>query len=434
MSEGRHPATGKALAQEGVGGEEDMLIEVSALEGAYRYHLSKEKGFLPRLRPVAMLPPPFRDLERAARELPERLAEQDGVRTWIDHLFRDVDHTLYSQVEKLSYASSQTLMLILSLFGHAYRWNTIPPMKDEYDRQTLHLPKHLDHLWSLVAAQIGQLRVAAFWNTNLCNWKLKNASSPIDYALDELTAENIELIYNWLPGPFARDAEVFMCTFILVEARGTHLLAELMRCLRALACENTIGAALALQKICEHFQALYRIYAREIRVSRVRPEIWPTHIQPFFGWNVKTEQGVLGGPSGMNLGCFQVLNSFLGLKHESPLGKETLAYRRYMPPHHRAFLYELDQVAPLARETIASSADQSLKSAFNDLITRVAAWRRDHAERGAVYVQGKQSPGEHLPQTSTGKTLGPSRDRAENYRRHMYERVRETTEAEIPTD
>jgi hypothetical protein len=49
----------------------------------------------------------------------------------------------------------------------------------------------------------------------------------------------------------------------------------------------------------------------------------------------------------MNLGCFQALNSFLGLRHQSPLGKETLEYRRYMPPHHRAFLYELDLVTPL---------------------------------------------------------------------------------------
>jgi hypothetical protein len=408
-----------------------MLIEVSGLEGAYRFHLSEEKGFLPRFRPVTTLPPAFQKLELAVRELPERLAGQEGARAWIDQLFRDIDPAIYTEAEKLPYAASQTLMLILSLFGHAYRWNTVPPVKSEYDRKTLGLPEHLDRLWSLVAAQIGQLRVAAFWNTNLCNWKLKSAPSAADYSLDELTRDNIVLIYNWLPRPFDGDAEVFMRTFILAEARGTRLLAELVRCLRELARENSAGATLALQQSCEHFQALYRIYAQEIRVSRVRPEIWPTHIQPFFGWNVKTEQGVLGGPSGMNLGCFQVLNSFLGLRHESPLGKETLAYRRYMPPHHRAFLYELDQVTPLARETIASSGDQSLKSAFNDLVKRVTAWRRDHAERGAVYVQGEQSQDERLPQTSTGKTLGPSRDRTENYRQQMYERVRETAEAEI---
>lgn len=408
-----------------------MLIEVSALVGAYRFHLSEDKGFLPRFRPVATLPPAFQKLELAALELPERLAGQEGARAWIDQLFRDIDPAIYTETENLPYAASQTLMLILSLLGHAYRWNTVPPKKSEYDRKTLALPEHLDRLWSLVAAQIGQLRVAAFWNTNLCNWKLKSSSSAVDYALDELTVDNIELIYNWLPRPFDRDAEVFMRTFILAEARGARLLAELVHCLHELARENTGGAALALQKSGEHFQALYRIYAQEIRVSSVRPEIWPTHIQPFFGWNVKTEQGVLGGPSGMNLGCFQVLNSFLSLRHESLLGKETLAYRAYMPPHHRAFLYELDQVAPLARETIASSADQSLKSAFNDLVKRVTAWRRDHAERGAVYVQGKQAQGECLPQTSTGKTVGPSCDRAENYRRHMFERVRETEEAEM---
>jgi hypothetical protein len=411
-----------------------MLIEFSALEGAYRFHLSQEKGFLPRFRPVTALPPAFEKLELAVSELPERLAVQEGVRTWIDHLFRDIDPVIYAEAEKLSYPASQTLMLILSLFGHAYRWNTVPPRKIEYDRKTLILPEHLDRLWSLVAAQIGQLRVAAFWNTNLCNWKLRNASSPSDYALDELTTDNIELIYNWLPRPYDHDAEVFMRTFILVEGRGTPLIAELIRCLHALARKNMAGAALALQSSCEHFQALYRIYAQEIRVSCVRPEIWPTHIQPFLGWNVQTEQGVLGGPSGMNLGCFQVLNSFLGLRHESPLGKETLTYRRYMPPHHRAFLYELDQVAPLAWKTITASNDQILKNAFNNLIALVTAWRRDHAERGALYVQGKQAQGDHLPQTSTGKTLGPSRDRAENYRRQMYERVRETAEAKIHSD
>jgi hypothetical protein len=411
-----------------------MLTEVSAFGCAYRFHLSKEKGFLPRFRPVVTLPTTFQKYELAARELPVRLApDHGGARAWIDHLFRDVDRAVYAEAEDLPYEASQTLMLILSLFGHAYRWSTVPPRKSEYDRKTLTLPEHLDRLWTLVATRIGQLRVAAFWNTNLCNWKLRSSVSATDYSLDELTSDNIKLLYNWLPRPFDRDAEVFMRTFILVEARGARLLAEIVRCLQELAHENSEGATLALQRSCEHFQALYRLYAQEIRVSRVRPEIWPTHIQPFFGWNVMTEQGILGGPSGMNLGCFQALNSFLGLRHQSPLGKETLEYRRYMPPHHRAFLYELDLVTPLAREYIASSADQALQSAFNNLVSLVTAWRRDHAERGAVYVQGKQAQGEHLPQTSTGRTLGPSRDRAASYRRQMYERVRETAEAEIQT-
>jgi hypothetical protein len=46
-------------------------------------------------------------------------------------------------------------------------------------------------------------------------------------------------------------------------------------------------------------------------------------------------------------------------------------------------------------------------------------------------VQGKQQQGELLPQTSTGRTVGPGRDRAESYRQQMYKRVRETEEAEI---
>ena len=54
-----------------------MLIEVSALEGAYRFHLSEEKGFLPQFRPVTTLPPAFQELELVVRELPERLAGQE---------------------------------------------------------------------------------------------------------------------------------------------------------------------------------------------------------------------------------------------------------------------------------------------------------------------------------------------------------------------
>jgi hypothetical protein len=408
-----------------------MLVEVSALNGAFHFHLSADKGFLPRFRPVTKLPPAFAALETAVLELPERLNSEQGTRVWIEQLFRSFDVELVKEAEQLSYAASQTLMLILSLFGHAYRWDRVPPRRREYELNALTLPQPLDRLWSQVAAQIGQLRVAAFWNTNLCNWQLKRPRSITGYALEELSPDNIKLIYNWLPQPYDRDAEVFMRTFILVEAQGTHLLQEIMRCLHELANENSHGAAQSLTNCCEHFQGLYRIYAQQIRVSRVRPEIWPTHIQPFFGWNVHTEQGVLGGPSGMNLGCFQVLNTFLGLKHDSLLGRETLEYRRYMPPHHRAFLYELDQVAPLARERIAASADPALKSAFNDLVALVTAWRRDHAERGALYVQGNQTQGKHLPQTSTGKTLGPSADRAANYRRQMYDRVWETAEAKL---
>jgi hypothetical protein len=381
---------------------------------------------------VVTLPPIFRKYELATLELPERLKlELGGVRGWIDRIFHDPEPDIYSATQELPYDASQTLMLILSLFGHAYRWNTVPPREGEYNRQTLTLPIHLDRLWSMIASQIGQLRVAAFWNTNLCNWKLKKRSLATGYSLEEVTRENIELIYNWLPSPIDRDAEIFMRTFILVEARGARLVAEIVGCLDALKDENLSEATLALNRSLEHFQSLFRLYAQEIRISRVRPEIWPTYIQPFFGWNVMTDQGLLGGPSGMNLGCFRVLDSFLGLKNESLLGKETLEYRRYMPPHHRAFLFELDQITPRARERIRSSGDQALIATFNELVSRLAAWRRDHAERGAIYVQGKHQRGELLPQTSTGRTLGPSRDRAESYRRQMYERVLETEKAEI---
>lgn len=409
-----------------------MLTQVSAFESAYRFYLSEEKGFLPRFQPVVALPSVFCEYELAARELPVMLASDlGGARTWINDLFKDVDPVVYEEVEQLSYESSQTLMLILSLFGHAYRWDMVPPRRREFQRKTLTLPRHLDQLWTLVANRIGQLRVAAFWNTNLCNWKLRHPTSTTNYAVSEMTSHNVELLYNWLPQPHDQDAEVFMRTFILVEAQGARLLATIVRCLREVGRENLDNATLALQRTCEHFQGLHRLYAQEIRVSRVRPEIWPTHIQPFFGWNVMTEQGVLGGPSGMNLGCFQVLNSFLGLKHESPLGKETLDYRLYMPPHHRAFLHELDLITPLAKDRIQSGANSKLRSAFNDLVALVTAWRRDHAERGAVYVQGKHERGTLLPQTSTGKTLGPSRNRRENYRRQMYKRVRETAAAKI---
>jgi hypothetical protein len=150
-------------------------------------------------------------------------------------LFREVGPGLYAATESLSYEAAQTWMLILSLFGHGYRWNTLPPAQTEYDLETLTLPPHMDRLWTQVAAQIGQLRVAAFWNTNLCNWTLKNPSPGSEYSPDELTSENVQLLYNWLPRPFDRDAEAFMRTFILVEARGTHLLAEIVGCIKALA-------------------------------------------------------------------------------------------------------------------------------------------------------------------------------------------------------
>jgi len=388
---------------------------------------------MPSFRPVRKLPAALARYEEAARELPERLKpDAGGARDWITEVFRDVDDEDYQAVRALSHEESQTCMLIMSLLGHAFRWNSIPALPSEFERTRITLPRHLDNLWSQVAREIGQLRVASFWNTNLCNWTLTDDPDGTEYKVEDLNRDNVRLLYNWLPEPYDRDAEVFMRVFILAEAHGTKLVEALMRCIESIGNGDCDSAADAIDEAEKVFGSFHRLYAQEIRSGKVRPSIWPTHIQPFFGWNVETKEGVLGGPSGMNLGCFQVLNSFLGIT-ESEIAAESHAYRCYMPPPHRAFLTELDATAGKVREAMANSGHRRLVTSFNDLAERVTRWRVDHARRGAVYVQGASTTGTHLPQTSTGKTLSGGVERAENYVRTMMECAEETRAAKLET-
>jgi len=403
------------------------------IKAAYTHDLNGAHGFLPKVVPGGNLPSIFDPYLAAAAEVPARLVpEGRGARAWLERQFSHLDPEVLSAAEELSLPEQYELMLVFCVLAHAYRWNTMPATPDEYARKWLTLPIGIELPRRQLAQQIGQPCTTTLWNSNLTNWRLKTKLSGSAYHPDELTLDDLSLTYNWLLPPYAEDAERFMLTFVLVEARGAAAIKDVVYAIEAAAYGNEAQACYWLGQLQQHIQAMGEAFARCIRRSVVNMSIWPSHVQPFFAWGVETKNdAAYGGPSGMNLGCFQTLDIGLDIPGKSDLACSGQDYRVYMQPWQRRFLAVLETGRPILRQFVETSDNQALKDHYNACLTGLQRWRVSHSKRGALYMRGSYESGETLPQYSTGMTVEAGEDRVEVFTRQMGARIQETISARV---
>lgn len=104
------------------------------LRASYQADLGDLRSFLPDRVPVDALPGPFERYLSACAELPERYPEdRGGVRGWLASEFASEDPAVSRAIVGLSNGESETLMTALSVLGHTYRWDRVPPASDRFE-------------------------------------------------------------------------------------------------------------------------------------------------------------------------------------------------------------------------------------------------------------------------------------------------------------
>lgn len=398
---------------------------------SYEADLSGVGAFLPPNVPGSQLPRVLNPYLAACAELPSRYgAAQGGVRRWLDGLFRFPDPAVRRSLGCLDPTERDTLLTALCVLGHTYRWDFVPPSRDRFSETFVTLPRGLSEPWSLLSRQCGQPRVGTTWSLHLNNWRMTDRPCGAPYRPDRLRREMLQLAHNWLRPPLDIELESFSVAFVLLEAQGGAVLRALVDAIEGAAARCTDETAEALDRLRTAISAMTLAFTLNVRKRTVNPATWLQLIQPTFVWAAEAERSgrIEGGPSGMQLGTIQALDTALGVGGGSTLSAASRSARRYMPVPHRRFLARLDLAAPLVRD-FSRSGNADLAHRYDRCLTALRAFRVAHRARGALYL--RHPPPEPQLRRSTGLTIAVSDDPIAAFDRSMTERILETQAAMI---
>jgi len=397
---------------------------------SYDLDLGPVGAFLPARVPVLDLPPALDQFVLACAELPNRYpADRGGVRDWLDREFQCDHPDARRAMSRLDRAQADALLTILCVLGHTYRWDSVPPAPERFAERLIALPPGIAGPWSRLARAAGQPRVGSAWTLHLTNWKVTDRPGGSAYRPEELTAATLRIAHTWLGPPVDEQMERFSLAFVLMEALGTRVLGTMVETIECAVAREVDATQAGLQRLHEAVAAMTLGFSRSVRKRTVDPATWLELIQPTFAWAAHAEDAtrVEGGPSGMQLGIVQALDSALGVRGRSPLAQLAGLARRSMPKPHRRFLSTLDVAGPALRAFVAETGCRELTNQFDSCVAALCSFRGTHRARGALYLRDR--PAAEAPRASTGMTIGVHDDPVVTFERSMNERIAETQAA-----
>lgn len=380
------------------------------VRASYEADLGELRAFLPGRVPLDELPPVLEPYLSACAQLPARYpAGNGGVRRWLEREFARDDPGVRNAIPGLSDAERDRLMTALSVLGHTFRWDCVPPAPARFEERHISLPPGLAGPWTALARSCGHPRVGTTWSLHLCNWAMTDRPGGAAYRPEELSADNVRLAHNWLLPPADAHLERFSTSFVLMEAQGAAVLRHLVGAVEALGCHRPDEAVASLEQLHGAMKAMTITFSRNVRRATVDPATWLEMVQPTFPWSAEAEEPgrVEAGPSGSQVGTIQALDAVLGVGGGSSVAQLAKVGRRYMPVPHRRFLQTLDEVGPVVRAVVCRFRCDELTERFNDCIAALASFRSTHQARGAQYLRTGAGTG---ARASTGLTIGVEDD------------------------
>ena len=395
--------------------------------------LSAEGGFLPDVVPLHRLHEAFADHQQACDSLVSWYHGPDqSARVALDARFGQVDPALLTLIDGMGRAELDKAMTMLSLLGHAYRWDHMPPSADAYRLQQITLPPGIAEPWQRVASRLGLPRVGTLYHLLLNNWRLRGLPEEGGrrYLNDEVHRDRIEIAQLWLRAPQDQELAAFLMTVIETEARGATALKTVVELLSSAQRRDLHATTFLLDRFNAELKEVGQVFATLIRKACMAPGSFMTLIQPTFIWLLDEGDGhgPLEGASGPQVGCLQAFDAVLGIERSSELAQVIRRSRTYMPPEHREFLEIIEADGGGLRNYVESVGDRTLTERYNACVTERQRWRRSHQKRGAMYLKGEDGV-EVAEYTSTGLVVSLEDDRVAVFEKTMEQRIDETTAA-----
>ncbi|XP_063167304.1 indoleamine 2,3-dioxygenase 2 [Candoia aspera] len=386
-----------------------------------RFHISEDYGFL--------LPDPL-------KELPPFYNPWMEIAHRLTYLIES--HQLRSHVNKMPLLSCQYLQghrelylahLVLSCITMGYVWQ-----EGEKGAAKI-LPRNLAIPLGQVSEMLGLPPILVHTDFVLVNWKKKNPHGPLEI-------ENLEPIVSLPGGPSTTG---FMLVSFLAEKAAAPGLKALAKAVTGLLQPDDEILVDALQEVTNTVQEMTK--AMKKTHDYVDPSIFYGVTRIFFsGWkdNPVLPEGLLyeglceqplaySGGSAAQSSTLHAFDELLGIQHQ----KESAAFlhrmRKYMPPHHQAFIEEIRSVPPLKCHVL-SSGNKDLQSTYNKCVAALSELRTYHITMVTKYIiiaarKAKTKLGKTVPQTTSPPSflegVGTGGSRVLNFLKSVRDTTRE---------
>ncbi|XP_033028245.1 indoleamine 2,3-dioxygenase 2-like [Lacerta agilis] len=353
-----------------------------------RFHISEDYGFL-LPNPLKDLPPFYSPWMEIAHSLP--------------HLIEN--HQLRSQVNKMPLLSSQYLKghrelylahLVLSYITMGYVW------QDGEKGTAKVLPQNLAIPFVEISRVLGLPPILVHADFVLVNWKKRNPCGPLEI-------ENLEPIIC-LPGGASLRGFILV-TFLVEKAAAPGIKAVSQVVNGMLQPDNRILEE-ALQDVASSLKDMARVLKK--MHDYVDPAIFYSVIRIFFsGWkdNPALPEGLIyegisdkplvySGGSAAQSTTLHTFDELLGIQHCRESTTFLHRMREYMPPHHQAFIEEIQSLPPL-RSHVLSSGKEKLCSAYNMCVAALSDLRTYHIAMVTKYIISAARNAKAKPSEST---------------------------------
>jgi hypothetical protein len=404
--------------------------DATCLRTVFESCIPPRLGFLPPVVPLDTLPAPWDDYLDAVRELPRHYhGDAASARAWMDSLFATCRPEVLPALPDLSVSERDKLMTVLSMLGHAYKWDRLPPPKEMYSIERVVLPEGLREPWKALARLLDVPRVGSTYSMGLSNWRLPGRRGGTPYAPEEVLGNKVEMAHPWLLPPQDAELRAFLVASVELEAHGGVAVDTCVEVVEAALREEDELLATLLTRLHGELERMALPMSLYVQTRKLKPETFLNLVQPHTVWGLDEGDGPLEGPSGPQFGCVQVVDATLGLKRQSYMSQASLRSRRYMPPRHRRFLAALDEVAPAVRARVEASRDARLSEPFNACCEAMHAWRHNHMKRGMLYLRHGQATNSSY--VSSGLAVQVEDSRADALEKLMEERAQESRNAKV---
>uniref|UniRef100_A0A8C0ITW0 Indoleamine 2,3-dioxygenase 2 n=1 Tax=Chelonoidis abingdonii TaxID=106734 RepID=A0A8C0ITW0_CHEAB len=317
-----------------------------------RFHLSEDYGFL-LPNPLSELPAFYGPWMEIANNLP--------------HLIQS--HQLHSWGLTSRHRELRLAHLALSFITMGFVWQ-----EGEVETVKL-LPQNLAVPYWEISQMLGLPPILVHADFVLANWKKKNLNGPLEI-------ENLDTIFS-LPG--GESLRGFILVTFLVEKAAAPGLKAVVQAGNAILQPDKEALHKALQEMAkaikEMTDALKRMHGNNTSSHlNVFRSLWkdnPAMPGGLIYEGVSDEPMSYSGGSAAQSTVLHAFDELLTIRHS----KESTAFlhrmRDYMPPHHRAFIEEI-QSAPSLKQHILSSGNEKLRIAYNQCVSVLADLRTYH--------------------------------------------------------
>jgi hypothetical protein len=387
-------------------------------------HFLQHPVFLPLKNPDPSLPSPFSFYVDVLNEIYLHNHPNGGCRAWITRSL--LGHTVpTAQIVLLSFEQKETLLSVLSVLCHCYRWDYVPAPPDIYQIKKLVLPDNLWRPFCFLSDLLKSPYCGTLYSTTTSNFHLTTCAPGVDYRFDKVVFEDIAINCAWLPQIYAKELEQWVKIFVMTEMEGGHANQAAVHALNSVLRCDAVAVKIQLQALLVGIQRLTKLFGVHVRGSKLDIGLWRNVVQPIFIWGLAsdaTSEQPLEGASGLQVGCIQLIDLILGTKMESTMGRAMLNSRKYMPERFRQLFDELEPFRSTVVDFVNQSADEEIIDLYNSCLNATKLYRTSHMQRGKIYINGD---GQEKLITTTGLSISQSSTAAVDFEKDMLERIHE---------